>query len=224
MTTLLSRRKYTITLFWAFYPLYGTKHYTHIVSMVHWGLFLFSYVRNNITCQFHNWLNIGVTFIELCLLHLCTLTDNVLRLKIPAVNDLQGILVIIRHSCISSVDLLNFKPVYWLLITPLCCVTGVLKLIHDFMSSLNIWVILAIQCDWEILRVILPSSRLIVNTMNLSSELIDWISYYLLVYYIASINYGLSPIFRISYTRCSTWQFPWFSGLRILQETCAHKK
>ena len=93
-----------------------------------------------------------------------------------------------------------FVSIYWLLKPPLCGVSGVLKVISDFMSSLNSWVILVIISGWEILRVILVRSRWIVNPKKSFSWPIDWVVYYLLMHSIVSINDGLSLIASVSST------------------------
>ena len=74
----------------------------------------------------------------------------------------------------------------------LCDVVGVLKIVIESF--------LLISSDWEKLRVILVSSRLIVHPKNSSSGPIDQVTYSLLIHYNVSNNTCLSPIIRISYT------------------------
>ena len=93
-----------------------------------------------------------------------------------------------------------FVSVSWLCTIPLCGVSGALKVIIGFTSLLNPWVILLIRSGWEILRIILVRSRLIVHTMKSSSSPIDQVAYYFLLYSIISINAGLYPIEIVSYT------------------------
>ena len=57
----------------------------------------------------------------------------------------------------------------------------------------------AIMCNWEILRVDLLSSRLIVHPENFSCWPIYLIIYYFLIYSILSINSGLSMIYSVAY-------------------------
>ena len=87
----------------------------------------------------------------------------------------------------------------WLLTILLCGISGVLKVISDFMSSLNTSVILLIISGWEILRVVLARSRLIIHPTESSSSPIYQVVYYLLMHPIVFINAGLSPIYSVSY-------------------------
>ena len=106
-----------------------------------------------------------------------------------------------------------FMSVRWLRTIPICGVAVVLKVISYFMSSLNTWVVLLIISGWEILRVLLVSTLLVVHPMKYYSSPIDWVAYSFLMYSIIFINSGLSPISSVplSYTmtiivpRSFTW-------------------
>ena len=80
-----------------------------------------SSVRNNILCCLSILLNLEVPCSDLCLLHLCNFKDNILRLIITVVNDLQGILVILCHSGIFSADILTFY-LFLVCVKPPCLV------------------------------------------------------------------------------------------------------
>ena len=75
-----------------------------------------------------------------------------------------------------SYDIL--MSVSWLRTIPLCGVAGPLKIIRDFTSLLNPWGILIIICCWEILRVVLVRSRLILHTTKSYSSPIDLVAYF----------------------------------------------
>ena len=65
-----------------------------------------------------------------------------------------------------------------------------------------------IRYCWEILRFVLVRSRLIVHPTKSSSSPIDWAAYYFLMHSILFINYGLSPIYSVSYMYTMKITFP----------------
>ena len=91
-----------------------------------------------------------------------------------------------------------FVSVSWLHTFLLCGVDGILKVVNYFKSSLNIWVMLVIGCGWEILRVVLVSSCLIVHPTKSSSVIVDWIAHYIFINSLLSINTVLSLNARLS--------------------------
>ena len=101
-----------------------------------------------------------------------------------------------------------FVSVSWLSKIPLCCVGGVFQVISDFIYSLNTLVVLLVRYGWQILRVVLVSSCLIVNPEKFSISPIDWFVYSFSVHSITFINYGLSPIARVSSTYMNTITVP----------------
>ena len=97
-----------------------------------------------------------------------------------------------------SFDILFF--VSWLHTITLWGVSRLLKVINYFIYLLNNCIMLVIICGWEIFRVILVRSRLIVHTTKSSSSPIDQVTYSLLRHSAVSINTGLSPIENMAST------------------------
>ena len=115
-----------------------------------------------------------------------------------------------------------FLYVYWLHTILLCCVSGVFKVISNFTSLLNPWVVLLIIYGWEILRVILVRSHLIVHPMSSYSSNTERVLYSLLVHSIVSINDGFYLIDNVSSTYTMIIAVPGSFTLYKIQGTVLH--
>ena len=123
-------------------------------------------------------------------------------------------LLCISYDIYVSVSLLHITPVYG--------VVGVLKAIIDFISVLNIWVVFVVRYGWEILRVILVRSHLIVHPMSSYSSNTERVLYSLLVHSIVSINDDFYLIDNVSSTYTMIIAVPGSFTLYKIQGTVLH--
>ena len=73
------------------------------------------------------------------------------------------------------------------------------KVVSYFTYFFIPWVVLLIICDWEIFRVVLVRSYLIIHPKKSFIVPIDLVVYYLFMHSIVSINDVLYPIYIVSY-------------------------
>ena len=182
-------------------------HYFQVVPMVHWGLFVVLYVRNDLLYKLRIWFHVVYFFSDTCLFHPYILTYHVMRLIIPVVDHLHAILVILLHSCTSSVNILKYCYLFLVYIkNPHLrfsrCIEGrnCFRVIIRYLSHF------AIRFYWEVLGVILLRSHLMVHPKKVSVGTADWVACYFLVYPIISISYSLSLI-SIIYYLLIRWQY-----------------
>ena len=91
-----------------------------------------------------------------------------------------------------------FVPVFLIMYNPLVwCIRGIES--HNwFKSLLYPWFFIIIICGWEILRVVLVRSWLIIHPTESSSGPIYRVAYYLLMHLIVYINDGLYKITSVT--------------------------
>ena len=115
-----------------------------------------------------------------------------------------------------------FASVSWLHTILLCYVAVLFKVIIEFMSSINPWVILLIRSRWEIFRMILVRSRYIVHPTKSSNLTIDIAAYYFLVNSTVFISSVLPPIDRVLSTYTMTMTSPSLFTIYSRQESVLH--